>query len=280
MRAAKSRLVPCFWLLLIRVPQNGAMFSFSSTKTISSGDGWDGSRNRKLLHSSGSGQPRDVIESNVTHSYEASSFTEHIAETDSILEREIRLVESVGELYRRLNSISIDVMETATRIIYLSALHDLAERVTWHTEAVRGSQSRTGGMIKIVMDEIGRMMGSEQSIVINSTHSISLNVDPHTPGPSHYRSLLQVRGFSSSMSRSKSRGNSGRGDDDSSAADGRHSTKTVTKQKSVHVDFGGSLNGLANLVGKAVQASSRSDATPSHMMPQTHCPTCQHHYTR
>lgn len=70
------------------------------------------------------------------------------------IERKNQLVNKLLPLHSDLQSIGADVLEAASRIIYISALFELQDRIVQHKTAIRSDSQKTSEMIKITMQVI------------------------------------------------------------------------------------------------------------------------------
>ena len=70
------------------------------------------------------------------------------------IERKNQLVNKLLSLHSDLQSIGTDVLEAASRIIYISALFELQDRIVQHKTAIQSESQKTSQMIKITMQVI------------------------------------------------------------------------------------------------------------------------------
>jgi hypothetical protein len=70
------------------------------------------------------------------------------------IERKNQLVNKLLSLHSDLQSIGTDVLEAASRIIYISALFELQDRIMQHKTAIQSESQKTSQMIKITMQVI------------------------------------------------------------------------------------------------------------------------------
>ena len=194
---------------------------------------------------------RTTTDLNITtdNSDSIQSLFDNVSEAESIIEREMRVVERLTEFFWAMQSVTVDVTEAATRVIYIHALNELSDRILDHKSKIDETATSTNEMMKLALAEIQNFGHSEETLVLTSSHSIEFGHDSNDKEAPQYRSLTQLT--------SRSRGHS----DTSFSEEGSHSGTTTVikhKSKSVNIDMSGALNGVANLVRKSMQTHAQT----------------------
>ena len=188
---------------------------------------------------------------------------------DSILYRQSKFAENVGEYFRRLEVIGITAAAAAAHVQVLASLAELAERVLSQLEALAASRKDTDSMIRLTLKRLTEVVTTDDDSTADES------IEGSSERQDTARVLVQDADSSSSSS-SSSRWNDSKSTSAASRpkkpAPSRSKTTTVKKSTyKVSIDFKNlaeGINTLKDSVGKSKaeetetsQAADQNDAS-------------------
>lgn len=175
---------------------------------------------------------------------------------DSIMYRQSKFAENLGEYFRRLELIGITAASAAAHVQVLASIAELAERVLSQLEALAASKTDTDSMIRLTLQRLTEVVTTDD----DSTADESIKGSSESQDTA--RLLVQDADSSSSSSSwndSKSRSAASR---PKKAASSRSKTTTVKKSTyKVSIDFKNLAEGINTLKNSAGKSSAEETET-------------------